>query len=148
MAWPSPERVGKQEGNASLWLPIAGTSSGARALGALGLGGRLVHLSRDFSRRILRSHVVVCEGCDSLPQQHSLLCCLCPMIVPGRRAVTHRSPPSPWDVGASLLAGAGASQGQVHASQPFFGQMGSRATACGTWLWQNRGVGMERTILP
>lgn len=48
----------------------------------------------------------------------SLLCSLCPVIVLNERAVTHRSPPSPWDGGTSLLAGAGASQGPVRASQP------------------------------
>lgn len=73
MAWPPLQRVGKQEGNASLQPPVAATSSGERALGVLGLHGRLVHLSRDFSRHILLSRFVVCEGYDSLPQQPTVL---------------------------------------------------------------------------
>ena len=73
MAWLSPQRVGKQEGNASLQPPVAAMSSGARALGVLGLCSRLVHLPRDFSSRILLSRFVVCEGYDSLPQQPAVL---------------------------------------------------------------------------
>jgi len=101
MAWPSHQRVGRQEGNASLRPPIAATFSGAQALGAL-----MWCISPGISPDTSSCHVLWFVR-DMIHYPSSLLCCLCPVIVLSRRAVTHRSPPAHGMVELRFLQGLG-----------------------------------------
>lgn len=93
VAWPSPQRVGVQEGRL-----ISGTCS----LGLLRLHRSLVRLARNLTRVITDSCCVLWFVRNMMHYPSSLSCCLCPVIVLSQRAVTHWCPPAHRILGPSF----------------------------------------------